>query len=254
MGASLRSIAGSPAWTAIVSGCGIGSAYLTPLVATQLEPIAQPFKNRKAFLELGVIAGEERTLTADACRIGHGTHRVPEVQRARQHIAVAFDHPESAPRLCLQGAKVSPFRKSEELRQPLGPWRVPGVEQQVEASLSAFGQTGTRPGHVANGLRDGPQIGGPVPEPPPEVTVGRKGHQDGVKNLAGGVGAPILLASVGHVDGSHEPAGRVARRRLPRLEPELADPLTHLERFVPATEQRQNIGPPDNEMQRRGWK
>src|SRR4029077_6126410 len=179
MGASLRSIAGSPACTAIVSGCGTASAYLTPLVATQLEPVAQPFQGRKAFLELGLIACEERTFTADACRIGHGTHRLPEVQRARQHVAVAFDHPESAPNLRLQRAKVSPFRKSEELGQLLGPWRLPGVEQQVEASLGACGRTAPRPGHVADGLLDGPQIGGPVPEPPPDATVGRKGHQDG---------------------------------------------------------------------------
>src|SRR5260370_21036943 len=41
MGASLRSSAGSPACTAIVSVCSTGSAYLKPLVATHLEPITQ---------------------------------------------------------------------------------------------------------------------------------------------------------------------------------------------------------------------
>src|ERR1700737_4478031 len=99
MGASLRSSAGSPAWTAMVSACGIASAYLTPLVPTQLEPITQTFQDRQALLEFRIIAGEERPLASRARPIRHCTHRLPEVQRARQHVEVAFDHPEAAPHL-----------------------------------------------------------------------------------------------------------------------------------------------------------
>src|SRR6266851_6315486 len=110
MGASFRSSVGSPAWTAIVSGCGIGSAYLTPLVATHLEPVAQPLEHCQALPELRVIAGEERPFTADASRIGHGAHLLPEGQRARQHIGIAPDDPESPPCLRLQRPKGSPLR------------------------------------------------------------------------------------------------------------------------------------------------
>src|SRR6266852_5543047 len=109
-GASLRSIAGSPAWTAIVSGCGTASAYLTPLVPTHLEPVAQALQNRQAFLEFRMIAREQRPLTADARRVRHGAHLLPKGQRARQHVGVAPDDPESPPCLRLQWTEMSLLR------------------------------------------------------------------------------------------------------------------------------------------------
>src|SRR6266566_4461379 len=92
-GASWRSIAGSPAWTAIVSGCGIASAYLAPL--------AQALENRQACIELGVIAREQGPFTSDPGGIRHGFHVLPDGQRPSQHRRVAPDDAESPPSLRL---------------------------------------------------------------------------------------------------------------------------------------------------------
>src|SRR3989442_12547707 len=119
-GASWRSIAGSPAWTAIVSGCGIASAYLTPLVATHLEAIAQALEDCQACVELGVIAGQERTFAADAGGIRHGLHFLPERQRPAQQHGVAPDDAQSPPSLRLERTEVSLFRHPQQLAQQLG--------------------------------------------------------------------------------------------------------------------------------------
>src|ERR1700736_1709769 len=132
MGASLRSSVGSPAWTAIVSACGIASAYLTPLVATQLEPIAQPLQNRKSFVELRVVAGEERPFASGPRGIRQRADRLKDGEGAGQHVAVAANHAESAPSLGLQRTKRALLRHLQESVQPIRGGGLPGVDQEVK--------------------------------------------------------------------------------------------------------------------------
>src|ERR1700730_12273743 len=158
MGASFRSIAGSPAWTAIVSACDIASAYLTPLVATQLEPIAEAFQNGQATVEFGVATGPQRRLTSDPRGIRHGAERVKDPQRSGQQVAVARDHPESTSSLRLERPKHPVFRHLQELAQLMGGRWLPGVDQQIRASLAALRQTAPRAGHLNDRRPEGAQV------------------------------------------------------------------------------------------------
>src|SRR5205809_576038 len=241
-GASWRSIAGSPAWTAIVSGCGIASAYLTPLVATHLEPIAQALENRQACIELGVIASEQGPFTSDPGGIRHGFHVLPDGQRPSQHRRVAPDDAESPPSLRLEWTEVPLFRPLQELAQALGRQHLSGVEHEVQTALSTLGQTGGGLGHLAHRLGDGAQVVTPITKPAAEVTVGRKCQQDGIEDLSIRLGETIILPCARHVDRRHEPTHRIARRRLLRLQPELPSALTHEESLVPPSEQGQDVG------------
>src|SRR5437588_10497784 len=167
----------------MVSGCGIASAYLTPLVASHLEPVAQTLEVGQALIELGRIAGEERPLTAHTCGVRCGAYLLPERQRSRQHLAVAPDDPKSPPRLRLEWTKVTSFRPPQQLAQPIGRQRLARVEQQVEAAFRALRQIGGRLRHLVHGCLDGMQVRTAVAEPAAEMTVGGKGYQDGVENL-----------------------------------------------------------------------
>src|SRR6202035_2676422 len=65
-GASFRSNVGSPACTATVSECSIGSAYLKAFEAAELLYIAESFEDGEAGVHLIMIAGEQRPFAADS--------------------------------------------------------------------------------------------------------------------------------------------------------------------------------------------
>src|SRR5437588_11454955 len=220
----------------MVSGCGIASAYLTPLVASHLEPVAQTLEVGQALIELGRIAGEERPLTAHTCGVRCGAYLLPERQRSRQHLAVAPDDPKSPPSLRLEWTNVTSFRSPQQLAQPIGRQRLARVEQPVEAAFGTLGKASSGPRHLAQRLGDRAQVSSAIAEPAVELTVGGKGHQDGVENFAIRLCQAIILARAGHVDDRHEPPDGIACRRLARFEPELARALSHEERLIPATE------------------
>src|SRR5256885_1681641 len=99
MGASLRSSVGSPACTATVSECGIGSAYRKPLVSAELQPVAQATQHRQPGLELGVVAGQQRALAPNSGGVGKGAKLLPHRQRRAQHLQVTAGDTQATTRL-----------------------------------------------------------------------------------------------------------------------------------------------------------
>src|SRR5438067_11477341 len=87
IGASLRSMAGSPACTATVSECGIGSAYLKPFEPGHLFRVGKVFQHLETGFHLDLVPGDQRELATDAGRIGPRTRAIEEADRAIQPAA-----------------------------------------------------------------------------------------------------------------------------------------------------------------------
>src|SRR6184192_2976997 len=84
IGASLRSMEGSPACTATVSECGIGSAYLKPFEPGHLFRVAKVFQHLETGFHLDLVPGDQRELATDAGRIGPRTRAIEEADRPIQ--------------------------------------------------------------------------------------------------------------------------------------------------------------------------
>src|SRR5438309_11516066 len=84
MGASLRSIEGSPAWTAIVSGCGTGSAYLKAFKPQCLLRVTKVFQHRHSRRHFGAVARDQGSLATNAGRVGPGTRPIEPADRVLQ--------------------------------------------------------------------------------------------------------------------------------------------------------------------------
>src|SRR5260370_22943398 len=80
-GASAPSGEGSPACTATVSECGIGSAYLKAFEAADLLCIPKSFEDGEARVHLTVIAGEKRPFAADSRRVWHSASPLEQLER-----------------------------------------------------------------------------------------------------------------------------------------------------------------------------
>src|SRR5207245_10784668 len=93
IGASLRSMAGSPACTATVSECGIGSAYLKPFEPGHLFRVAKVFQHLETGFHLDMVPGDQRELATDAGGIGPRTRAIEEadgpIRPARLAVAPA---------------------------------------------------------------------------------------------------------------------------------------------------------------------
>src|SRR5437868_9004224 len=84
MGASLRSMTGSPACTARVSEWGIGSAYRKSLEPEDLLRVANPLQHSQARRHLPVVARDQGSLAADPRGIRTRAEPVEKLQRVAE--------------------------------------------------------------------------------------------------------------------------------------------------------------------------
>src|ERR1700730_16102348 len=105
MGASFRSRTGSPACTATVSECDIGSAYLKAFKPSELVRIAESFEDGQAGVHLIVVPGEQCALAGNKRHRGARPGGLEQVERAGEPIDVASASTERALRLRMKNRK-----------------------------------------------------------------------------------------------------------------------------------------------------
>src|SRR6266849_1609139 len=138
MGASFRSMAGSPEWTAIVSGCGIGSAYLKPLEPQDLFRVAKAFQDGQPRLHLPMIAREQRSLAPDASGIGERTHALKQIDRSVQRLDTSIGKTQRAIGLRLDQRQLMGMAVVEDGRDPGRGRHLVLIEQSAQAALEVI--------------------------------------------------------------------------------------------------------------------
>src|ERR1700730_6977179 len=116
-GASFRSNVGSPACTATVSDCSIGSAYLKAFEAAELLYIAESFEAGEAGVHLIMIAGEQRPFAADSRGVWQSPSPLEQVERPTEPANIAMPLADYPLRLCLQNWKLAGLKTQNAFRQ-----------------------------------------------------------------------------------------------------------------------------------------
>src|ERR1700694_4230424 len=135
MGAALRSMAGSPACTATVSECGIGSAYLKAFEAEHLIPIANALQQGEACIHLTTIAGHQGSLAPDTRRVWPRAYCIEKAYRSIEPGQIVLHAPQRALQLSLNDREFTPAAEFEERQQTGRGWHSFVIQQQVETSL-----------------------------------------------------------------------------------------------------------------------
>src|SRR5437660_12179843 len=118
IGASLRSMAGSPACTATVSECGIGSAYLKPFEPGHLFRVAKVFQHLETGFHLYMVPGDQRQLATGAGRIGPRTRAIEQADRPIQPDGFALRAAKGSLGLDTQQRRLVPSAKLLAVEEP----------------------------------------------------------------------------------------------------------------------------------------
>src|SRR5579864_5479325 len=215
IGASDCSSAGSPACTAMVSECGIGSAYRKAFVAADLLLVAQILKHPQSLVELRTIVGQHRQFTASPRGIGSRIHRIEEPHGPPQLICITMRHPDRAAELGFERAGRLRLRQAQELRHLIVIRNPAAIEQEADRPFHALHLWDASTAYPPQALDESVDILIDVGQPGPEGTVLRKGVGDVAKDLTIELRDLLILAGARDVDGSEEaaigvPGGRLA--------------------------------------------
>src|SRR5437870_7139465 len=134
IGASLRSMAGSPACTATVSECGIGSAYLKPFEPGHLFRVDKVFQHLETGFHLYVVPGDQRQLATDAGRIGPRTRAIEKADRPIQPARFALRPAQGSLGLGLQQRILVPAAKLQDGEQSRGCWHSVVYAEHAQSS------------------------------------------------------------------------------------------------------------------------
>src|SRR5437868_12266826 len=108
MGASLRSMTGSPACTARVSEWGIGSAYRKSLEPEDLLRVADPLQHSQARRQLLLVARDQGSLAADPSRVGPRARTIEQRDRSLEPAQIVARPAEGSLSLSLDERELSP--------------------------------------------------------------------------------------------------------------------------------------------------
>jgi hypothetical protein len=120
-----------------VSECGIGSAYLKAFEAAELLQVTEPLEHGKSRIHLLAVAGDERALAADPCRIRDSVGAFEQLERLGESRCVAVYATDQPQRLGFDDRKLAgPVIKDAIGYLDAG--RPIMIQQAAQATLEAF--------------------------------------------------------------------------------------------------------------------